>query len=116
MVQADIRVLPGISGHADREGLMRWLKAYEPGLKKVFVNHGEDSVCQTFADRIRDELGYDTLVPFSGTVYDLKENRCLLETRGIPVTEPSSVGERPVARGGTTRPDKRFPQRGTEGG
>ena len=37
MVQADIRVLPGISGHADREGLMRWLKAYEPTLKMVFV-------------------------------------------------------------------------------
>ena len=90
MVQADIRVLPGISGHADRDGLMRWLKAYEPGLKKVFVNHGEDSVCQTFADRIRDELGYDTLAPFSGTVYDLKENRCLLETRGIPVKRPTS--------------------------
>lgn len=90
MVQADIRVLPGISGHADREGLMRWLKAYEPTLKMVFVNHGEDSVCQVFADRIRNELGYDTLAPFSGTIYDLKGNRCLLETRGIPVKRPAS--------------------------
>ena len=56
----------------------------------VFVNHGEDSVCQVFADRIRNELGYDTLAPFSGTIYDLKGNRCLLETRGIPVKRPAS--------------------------
>ena len=30
--------------------------------------------------------------------------------------EPSSLGERPAARGKSTSPDKRLPQRGTEGG
>lgn len=28
-VNAEIKVLPGVSGHADNEGLMEWAKAFE---------------------------------------------------------------------------------------
>ncbi|CUM83944.1 Ribonuclease TTHA0252 [Blautia hydrogenotrophica] len=82
-VNAQICVLPGISGHADNEGLMRWASSFRQKPKKVFVTHGEDKVTELFAQRLREELGYDTMAPFSGTVYDLANNVCEYQAAGI---------------------------------
>ena len=38
-----------------------------------------DHVKQLFAKRRTDELGYYTIAPFSGTVYDLADDVCLYE-------------------------------------
>lgn len=84
-VKAEVTVLPGISGHADNKGLMDWVKAFKNRPRRVFVNHGEDTVCEVFAERIKNELGYQATAPFSGTIYDLKENRCLYEAQGIQI-------------------------------
>lgn len=84
-VAAEIYQMPGISGHADVNGLLDWAKAFEQKPKKVFVTHGEDSVTETFAQRLREELGYDTMAPFSGTVYDLSENVCVYEAQGVKI-------------------------------
>ena len=43
-IHAEIAVLTGISGHADNEGLIRWISAFEKKPKCVFVIHGEDLV------------------------------------------------------------------------
>lgn len=84
-VQAEICQLPGISGHADQKGLLNWAAGFEKKPKKVFVVHGEDTVCDTFAEYLREQLGYDTMAPFSGTEYDLTKNLCVKETQGIAV-------------------------------
>lgn len=84
-VAAEICQMPGISGHADVNGLVTWAKAFKNKPKKVFVTHGEDSVTEIFAQRLQDELGYDTMAPFSGTVYDLEQNVCLYEAKGIKI-------------------------------
>lgn len=78
-VKAEICRLPGISGHADNNGLIRWIKEFEPKPKHVFVTHGEDSVCQIFRDRLIDELHLEASAPYSGTCHDLLTNRCLVE-------------------------------------
>lgn len=70
-VRAEIKVLPGVSGHADNRGLMRWAAAFREKPQKVFVTHGEDKVTELFAGRLKEELGYDAFAPFSGTVFDL---------------------------------------------
>ena len=49
----------------------------------MFVNHGDDIVCDVFAKRLHDELGIPSMTPFSGTVYDLKTNTCVLETQEL---------------------------------
>lgn len=82
-VQAEICRLPGISGHADNEGLMRWISAFEQKPSKVFVVHGEDTVCEVFRDRLRNELKLDAFAPYSGTVFDL--GRDLFEVNAAPV-------------------------------
>ena len=53
-VGAHIVQMPGISGHADVNGLMDWISAYKTKPQRVFVTHGEDSVTELFASRLRD--------------------------------------------------------------
>ena len=36
------------------------------------------------------ELGYDTMAPFSGTVYDLADNVCLYEAKGVKIQKASA--------------------------
>lgn len=89
-VAAKILQMPGISGHADVNGLLDWAKAFEEKPKKVFVTHGEDSVTEIFAKRLTEELGYDAMAPFSGTAYDLLSNECLYEAKGVKIVRAST--------------------------
>ena len=70
-VKAQIRRLQGISGHADRNGLLKWLAAFEKKPERVFVVHGDAQVCDIFTDYLKDELGYNAYAPYSGTVVNL---------------------------------------------
>lgn len=83
-VAARIKSLPGVSGHADMDGLIKWLTSFEKKPEKVFVVHGEDSVCNRFAEYLTKELGYDAYAPYSGTIYDLARNVFVEEGRPIP--------------------------------
>jgi len=95
-VNAEIKVLPGVSGHADNEGLMEWAKAFEEKPKQVFVCHGEDTSCQVLTGRLEDELHYTAMAPYSGTVYDLKEAAFISCPEGVVIrkqdTKPQSKG------------------------
>ena len=88
-VCAQIRRLAGVSGHADNEGLLEWIQAFKTKPDKVFVVHGEDKVCEHFAQRLRNELGMKAEAPYSGAVYDLAENKCIEE--GQPVKAKKKV-------------------------
>lgn len=88
-VGAEIRQMPGISGHADVNGLLTWIRAFKEKPTKVFVTHGDDEVTEIFARRLQEELGLDSMAPFSGTVYDLANNTCIYEAQGIKITKAS---------------------------
>ena len=90
-VNAQICVLPGISGHADQEGLMRWAGSFQKKPKMVFVTHGEDKVTESFAQKLTDELGYQTMAPYSGTIYNLVDNVCEYRAAGIPKKKEETV-------------------------
>ncbi|MBE5963922.1 MAG: MBL fold metallo-hydrolase [Lachnospira sp.] len=77
-VRAEITTLDGVSGHADKNGLIQWLQAFEKKPKKVFVVHGEDSVCEEFAECLRTEYNYNVEAPYTGATYDLISNECLV--------------------------------------
>lgn len=78
-VRAEICQLTGISGHADDRGLLQWIQSFKTPPKHVFVNHGEDLVCQIFADRLTNTLRLTATAPYNGSVYDLTNNTCLNE-------------------------------------
>ncbi len=88
-VRAAIQQLPGVSGHADMNGLMTWAKHIAPPPKKIFVIHGEDTVCAGFAQKLRDELGVEADAPYSGTSYDLLTGECLYAAQPRPLAQPS---------------------------
>ncbi len=70
-VNARIASLEGISGHADRGIMLSWLGAMNRKPRKVFVNHGADTVCEVFAENIARDIGIEVAAPFSGDCFDL---------------------------------------------
>jgi metallo-beta-lactamase family protein len=92
-VAAEIRTMPGMSGHADKDGLVKWLKGFEQKPERVFVVHGEDQVCVQFTEHITKELGYQAVAPYSGTIYDLEKNLCVNEAKPV-CAEPKAETEK----------------------
>ena len=84
-VRAEIRKMTGLSGHADKEGLIDWIQAFEEKPKKVFVVHGEDSVCTGFAECLKMEYGQRAYAPYSGTEFDLAGNKFTYEAAPVAV-------------------------------
>ena len=73
-VRASIVAFKGMSGHADKKGLIGWLSGFEEKPLRVFIVHGEDAVCTSFAEELSREHGYRTYAPYSGTRFDLINN------------------------------------------
>jgi len=76
-VKAEIAELHGFSGHADKGELLQWINAFEKKPEKVFVVHGEDTVCEAFTACLRDEYGLEAVAPFTGASYDLATGECI---------------------------------------
>lgn len=84
-IRANVQKLAGLSGHADKNGLLDWVKGFEKKPERVFVVHGEDSVCDAFKECLEREHGFEAFAPFSGTRFDLMTNTCEYETEGIAI-------------------------------
>ena len=78
-VRAHIEQMDGISGHADRDMMLSWLKNLKEKPLRVFVNHGGDEVCDEFAKTITDTLGFEAIAPYNGAEFDLQTGICLKE-------------------------------------
>ena len=51
--------------------------------ERVFVVHGEESVCEAFKDCLNDEYGFHAYAPYSGTRFNLASNE--VEYAAAPV-------------------------------
>ena len=89
-VCASISVLPGVSGHADKNGLLGWLHGFEKKPKLVFVNHGDPDSADSFTACLNDEQGYKAFAPYSGTRFDL------LRGEFEYIAEPKPIGKKPI--------------------
>lgn len=69
-VKAEVHHLEGFSGHADRSGLMHWLKALPQAPRRVFVVHGDPAAADSLRSRIGDELNWSVSVPGHGSRVD----------------------------------------------
>jgi metallo-beta-lactamase family protein len=69
-VQAAIEVIPGLSGHADRGALLRWLQPLQRP-KSAFLVHGEIPSAQALSTTLRDERRWNVLIPALGAVQEL---------------------------------------------
>ena len=96
-VRARIVRFHGLSSHADRDGLVRWINNYTPKPQQVFVVHGEARAAENYAQTLT-ELGFSAHAPNYEEVYDLLEDRMIalgiaLEPKAAPV-DPGSPAYR----------------------
>ncbi|MCR5339203.1 MAG: MBL fold metallo-hydrolase [Lachnospiraceae bacterium] len=84
-VRAKIAQLAGMSGHADKNGLLEWINAFEKKPEMVFVVHGEDSVTTAFAGCLKHEYGFSSYAPYSGTEFDLATGQFIYEAEPVAV-------------------------------
>ena len=83
-VRATIAQLPGMSGHADKAGLIEWLQKIGNKPRKVFVVHGDEDNATLFTQCLKDEYGYDAYAPYSGCSFDMITGEFITQTVGIP--------------------------------
>ena len=95
-VRARVVRFHGLSSHADRDGLVRWISAFTPKPQQVFVVHGESRAAENYAQTLKD-LGFAVHAPNYEEVYDLLENRMIapgVELAPKPVLPPVSPAYR----------------------
>ena len=62
-VKARVVQLGGLSSHADRDGLFKWLSALTKAPRRVFVVHGEPEATKHFGAFIRQNKGWNVSIP-----------------------------------------------------
>jgi metallo-beta-lactamase family protein len=61
-VRARVTKINGVSGHAGRGELLKWLSALERPPRQAFVTHGEPDAAQSFAEHVRASLKWNVSV------------------------------------------------------
>lgn len=62
-VRAEVAEIQGLSGHADRSALVRWLGALRRPPRTLFLVHGEESSSLALADQLRRQWNWHVVVP-----------------------------------------------------
>lgn len=65
-VRCRVRQLQGLSAHADRSSLLRWVNHFSPPPGRVFLTHGEESASLKLAETLRAEHDWNVTVPAYG--------------------------------------------------
>ncbi len=61
-VRAKLEILTGFSGHADRNGLIDFVRVMQKKPQQTFIVHGEDDSSESLASALHDELGLENVV------------------------------------------------------
>jgi metallo-beta-lactamase family protein len=62
-VRCQVRVINGLSAHADQTELLQWLKGFKKSPKVTYITHGEPATAKAFADLITKQFGWNSVVP-----------------------------------------------------
>ena len=71
-VRARVETLNGYSAHADRDGLLGWVKPIARDLRHAFVVHGDPGPAAALADGLRQLGVRDVAVPEQGDVFQVE--------------------------------------------
>ena len=90
-VRAHIETMDGISGHADRDGLITWISSFEKRPGYVFVVHGDEESCTSFADVLNTQLKLAARAPYSGSQYDLIRGCWIKEAEPVLIEKETAA-------------------------
>jgi metallo-beta-lactamase family protein len=65
-LRAAIEKVPGLSGHADRSDLLKWLGQLPHPPKQTFLTHGEPEAADALAEELRTARGWNVATPAMG--------------------------------------------------
>jgi metallo-beta-lactamase family protein len=71
-VHARVEQIQGLSAHADYAEMLDWLRKSAHSPRRAFVTHGEPAAAEAFQRRLREELGWDAVVPRDGSTWALE--------------------------------------------
>lgn len=77
-VKLEVHDVNGFSGHADMDGLLKWVDGFKKKPSKIFIVHGEDNSAKNLSHEIEARFGTETIVPELGDSYEI-------ESRGIEI-------------------------------
>lgn len=70
-VRARIEKLSALSAHADQGEILKWLGGFKSAPKTTFIVHGEPPAQEALQAKIREQLGWDTVIPGHGDHFTL---------------------------------------------
>ena len=81
-------------GHADRDGLLRWISQFKKKPSFVFVNHGDDDSCTAFSQSVTEHFSIPSSAPYSGSEFDLLTGEWIRLTDPVYKKKTTNAGER----------------------
>ena len=90
-VNARVTKIKGLSGHADKDGLINWLEGFKEKPQHVFVIHGEENVSESFVDCLNNEHDMNAYAPYSGTRYNLATGTFEYQAVPIPISAKTKI-------------------------
>jgi metallo-beta-lactamase family protein len=70
-VRARVETLDGLSAHADREEIFRWLSGFRKAPRQTYIVHGEPGPAQSLAEAVQTRLHWNALVACDGEAVQL---------------------------------------------
>ena len=70
-VKCRVERVEGFSAHADWKAVLRWLGGLKTTPKMVFTTHGEPEAAEAMAGHIREQFGWNVVVPQYGQTIEL---------------------------------------------
>lgn len=70
-VRAKVKRIEGLSAHADRGDLLRWLEGFRSPPRRLWLNHGEPDAARALAAAVKERLGWNADVPEFGSEAEL---------------------------------------------
>lgn len=70
-VRATVEKIDGLSAHADRDEILRWLGGFRRPPRVTYLVHGEPPALTALQELIRQKLGWDVRIPTDGETVPL---------------------------------------------
>jgi metallo-beta-lactamase family protein len=70
-IRAEVKNLDMLSGRADADEILQWLRGFKSKPRMTFVTHGESTASDALRHRIEEKLGWVCIVPDHGQQVEL---------------------------------------------
>ncbi|MCX5896208.1 MAG: MBL fold metallo-hydrolase, partial [Proteobacteria bacterium] len=72
-IRAAIESISGFSAHADYNETLAWLMGFNRPPLKTFIVHGESDASASLAEKIKNKLGWDVVIPKFNESFELEQ-------------------------------------------